>query len=75
MLRIGTVSPCRVLVERLCAQSICGGPGFIHCNVIGRLGFVLIDIVRCPNQFFDCRSCCIRTGFFSILVLLLLCCS
>uniref|UniRef100_A0A0D3BYU7 Uncharacterized protein n=1 Tax=Brassica oleracea var. oleracea TaxID=109376 RepID=A0A0D3BYU7_BRAOL len=31
MLRIGTLSPCWVLAESLCAQSIRGGPGFIHC--------------------------------------------
>ncbi|CAF1856630.1 BnaCnng19330D [Brassica napus] len=73
MLRIGTVNPYWVIAESLCAQSIRGGPGFIHYNAIGRIGFVPIDIVGCPSQFCNCRSCCIRTRIVSILVLL--CCS
>ncbi|CAN6838031.1 unnamed protein product [Brassica oleracea] len=36
-------------------------------NCTGALGFVLIDIIRCPSQFCNCRSYCIIT---TILVLL-----
>ncbi|CAN7015626.1 unnamed protein product, partial [Brassica oleracea var. botrytis] len=39
-------------------------------NAIRLLGFVLIDIIRCPSQFCNCRSCCIIT-----IILVLLWCS